>query len=207
MNEEQLGGWYSLRLAADVGNEWKFNAEIHDRNWNILGDLQQFVSGIGIQKTISSKGLALSVNNFFFLSKEPFPESNCIPEYRVHQEISIPKIILKRLNLNTLLRIEERFIQNQPFRLRTRLNQIVRIPLNNEVIKDNTFYLEVSNEVFLNPKLSPKNANLNYFDFNRLYFGSGYKLSEKVVLELGIMNQTSSSWSKNQLMIGTRLSI
>lgn len=86
VNEKQLGGWYSLRLTTALGNDWEFNTEIHDRNWNIIGDLQQFVMGFGFRKKVASKGIALTMFNSYFLSKKPFPESNFIPEYRVHQK-------------------------------------------------------------------------------------------------------------------------
>ncbi|MCB9187854.1 MAG: DUF2490 domain-containing protein [Flavobacteriales bacterium] len=207
INNRQLGGWYSIKLENRLQNDWSINSEVHSRNWRVIDDLQQFVIGFGIRKRTSKRKIAFSMVNSFFLSKMPTPNNTTTPELRIHQEVSIPSIILGRVYLSSIIRMEQRFIQSEPFRLRIRLNQIIRVPLNSKRIRVKTLYLEFSNELFTNPKLSSVNSHLNFFDLDRLYLGSSYKLSEKVILELGAMRQVTSTWSKNQILLGARFII
>lgn len=50
----------------------------------------------------------------------------------------------------------------------------------------------VYNEIFVNT------AQV-YFDRNRFYAGVGYRFSELVRVEAGVMNQTTNNVSRNQL--------
>ena len=90
-------------------------------------------------------------------------------------------------------RFEQRFLEND-FKLRLRYFLALNIALNRKELADETIYLSAYNEIFIN-------TVQNYFDRNRLYGGLGYRFSKNVRTEIGVMNQTTNSGSRNQLNI------
>ena len=63
-------------------------------------------------------------------------------------------------------------------------------------MQDKTVYLSIYNEIFLNTEQV-------LFDRNRFYGGVGYRFSKTVRTEIGVMNQTTNSVSRNQLNLIT----
>jgi hypothetical protein len=59
-------------------------------------------------------------------------------------------------------------------------------------MEDKTLYLSAYNEIFIN-------TEKNFFDRNRLYGGIGYRFSKYIRTEIGVMNQTTNSVSRNQI--------
>ncbi len=84
-------------------------------------------------------------------------------------------------------RFEQRFVE-EDFKLRLRYFLSVNVPL------DEDFYLSAYNEIFVNVSENP-------FDRNRLYGGVGYRLGDKIRLELGYMNQFFATSGRDQVNI------
>lgn len=61
---------------------------------------------------------------------------------------------------------------------------------------DKTFYFSAYNGVFLN-------TEQNFFDRKRLYIGVGYRFLKFIRSEIGLMNQSTNSVSRNQVNIIT----
>jgi hypothetical protein len=61
---------------------------------------------------------------------------------------------------------------------------------------DKAVYFSAYNEIFVN-------TEQNLFDRNRLYGGIGYRFYSKLRSEIGVMNQTTNSISRNQLNVIT----
>ncbi len=63
-------------------------------------------------------------------------------------------------------------------------------------MKDETLYLSAYNEIFIHTKG-------NYFDRNQFFGGLGYRFNQNIRAEIGVLNQTLTSSSRNQLNLIT----
>ena len=65
-----------------------------------------------------------------------------------------------------------------------------------------TIYLALYNELFINGQRNIGNGkSVEIFDRNRLYIAMGYIITKRLKIQLGVMNQTTDNWSKNQLQL------
>ena len=117
-------------------------------------------------------------------------EKISINEHRIFQQF-ISKQSLGLIKLNHRYRFEQRFVESD-FKLRFRYFLGISIPLTKK--ENNSFYLSIYNEIFLNTKSA-------VFDRNRLYGGIGYKINKNIKFELGYMNQFFENSNRDQLNI------
>ena len=69
-------------------------------------------------------------------------------------------------------------------------------------MEKNTIYLALYNELFMNGQRTIGNGNtVEFFDRNRLYGAVGYVIQDGLKVQLGVMNQTTDSWGKNQIQL------
>jgi hypothetical protein len=74
--------------------------------------------------------------------------------------------------------------------------------LNHKVVQKGTYYVSFYNEIFINGQREIGNAQtVELFDRNRFYGAIGYMVAPKIRIQLGVMNQTTDNWSKNQLQV------
>ena len=67
---------------------------------------------------------------------------------------------------------------------------------------EKTLYLALYNELFINGERNIGDGkSVAVFDRNRLYGALGYIIKKGHKVQLGVMNQTTDSWSKNQLQL------
>ena len=65
-----------------------------------------------------------------------------------------------------------------------------------------TVYLAFYNELFINGQRDIGNGNsVQVFDRNRFYVAIGYMIKKGLKVQLGIMKQSTNTWSKNQLQL------
>ena len=63
-----------------------------------------------------------------------------------------------------------------------------------------TVYLSLYNEIFINGQRNIGDGNfVEVFDRNRLYVALGYLIKKGLKVQIGVMNQTTDNWRKNQL--------
>ncbi|HKK87306.1 MAG TPA: DUF2490 domain-containing protein, partial [Saprospiraceae bacterium] len=118
-------------------------------------------------------------------------------EHRIYQQfITLQKF--GRLRLQHRYRFEQRWIEDQDFRLRFRYFLALNLALNKTEFTDKTFYLSAYNEIFLN-------NNQVVFDRNRLYGGLGYKLNDRLRFEIGHMTQFLNAFHRDQINLITFL--
>ena len=119
-------------------------------------------------------------------------------ELRGWQEIYLNERI-KRLSISNRIRLEERYFKNvnnnelgpgYNFNYRFRYRFYVSIPLNNNIIKDNTFSINIGDEIFLN---FGKEIVHSVFDNNRIIAGISYQYNKKLSVTLNYVNQFSQS--------------
>jgi hypothetical protein len=69
-------------------------------------------------------------------------------------------------------------------------------------MEKNTIYLALYNELFMNGQRTIGIGNtVEFFDRNRLYGAVGYVIQDGLKVQLGVMNQTTDSWGKNQIQL------
>ena len=196
-----LGNWMIYFGNKKINEKWNWHHEVQYRNYDAIGDLEQLLlrTGIGYNLSENNNNILLGygyINSQNYISDSD--EKNSFSEHRIYQQF-ITKQNLGRLKIQHRYRIEERWVEDQDFKLRFRYFLSLNLPLNNIEIIDKTFYLSSYNEIFINHKET-------VFDRNRLYGGLGYKLNNLVKFEIGYMNQfLNSGKSRDQLNIITFL--
>lgn len=195
-----IGNWLLYFGDKKIGKTFNWHHEVQYRNFNFLGDTEQLLlrTGIGYNLTENNNNIHLG---YAFIYSEPYitnsDEKTNFNEHRVYQQF-ITRQNFGRLSFQHRYRFEQRFFEDD-FRLRFRYFLSFNVALNNPQMGDNTFYLSAYNETFVN-------TEQNYFDRNRFYGGLGYRISARFRTEIGVMNQTTNSLSRNQLNIITFLS-
>lgn len=120
-------------------------------------------------------------------------------EHRIWQQLIIPQPI-KNLTLNHRFRLEERFIphavkineeiEKDGYRYVTRFRYFFRsvIPIPFKKNFDRGFFVSFQNEIMFNIT-DAKTINNKFFDQNRFYAATGYRLRKELDLEAGYLNQ------------------
>ncbi|MCH2022646.1 MAG: DUF2490 domain-containing protein [Saprospiraceae bacterium] len=204
VNPDALGGWYmyfwnTKARKSGLGAQ----GDIQYRNWNVMGDLEQLLLRAGL--TYSPKGTKakFTLGYAFILTGDyGFTNPGTTNEHRIYQEALIPHKIGKRIYLNHRFRFEQRFVQNQAFRMRIRYNLFINIALNKSELKKGAFYIGLYNELFINTGKDIGNgATVEIFDRNRLYGALGYHILDNLKVQLGYMYQSNNSYGKGQLQL------
>lgn len=197
-----LGNWLIYIGSTKINSQWNWHHEVQYRNYNALGDLEQLLlrTGIGYNLTENNNNLLLG---YGFINSQNYigltDDKAGVDEHRIFQQF-ITKQGIGRVKLQHRYRFEQRWVEQQDFKMRFRYFLALNIPLSTGDLSAKHFYLSAYNEIFLNHKN-------NIFDRNRLYGGIGYKLSKAVRIELGYMNQFLNGGSRDQINIFTFLNL
>lgn len=199
--ESDLGNWLMYMGNVQMNERWNWHNEAQLRNYNAIGDLEQLLlrTGIGYDLTEGNNNLLLGYG--YILSSnylQGTSEKESFSEHRVFQQF-ITKQTNWRVKLLHRYRFEQRFFEDD-FRLRFRYFLSLNIPLNHKNMEDNTWYLSVYDELFVQTENT-------VFDRNRLYGGLGYKLSSSLRFELAYMTQMFSQGSRDQVNLVCFLSL
>ena len=194
--ESEVGNWWSFIGNKKLNSKFDWHHEAQYRNYNFIGDLEQLLLRTGIGYNLSDQNNNVLVG-YGFIRSEPYLEGSNekvrIDEHRIYQQF-IQKQAFSRFALQHRIRFEQRFIESD-FRMRFRYALAASIPLNAGGLPSR-FNLSTYNEIFLN-------TSDNAFDRNRIYAGVGCTISAHVRSEVGLMNQSTSSTSRNQFVIST----
>lgn len=203
VNENQLGAWYMYFYSHKFSNSnWGIQGDLQHRNWDLIGDKEQLLFRSGITFTPKNAGILFALG-FANITTSEFGDSKAsFSENRIYQEALLPQKIANRILLTHRFRYEQRFVEHQDFRTRFRYNLFINIPFNSRDLSPKTVYGAFYNELFINgEKEIGDNKSVELFDRNRTYFGIGYVLNTSIRFQLGLMKQTSDSFSKNQLQL------
>lgn len=198
----QFSGW----LASF--NTFKLNDRL---SLHFDGQLRSTDELAQVQTILLRPGLNVHVKNWVFSGGYAYIAnrrtvaaiSDLQPEHRIWQQ-AIFNHKLKKVAIAHRARFEERFISksvvrnneleadgyDQAFRFRYFLRSI--FPLTSQPSFSKGPFLALQNEVFLNTG-NRSAVNGKTFDQNRLYGAIGYRLPGKLDLELGYMNQYTST--------------
>jgi hypothetical protein len=197
--KSDFGNWFIYFGNKKINDKFNWHHEVQYRNFNFIGDLQQLLLRTGVGYNLSENNNNILLGYSYIHSETYIENTNdktSNDEHRIYQQF-ITRQSFQRFSLQHRYRFEQRFFEND-FKLRLRYFLGANIPLNNKELKDDTFYLSAYNEIFIN-------TEQNYFDRNRLSVGLGYRFSKLIRTEIGVMNQTTTAASRNQLNIITFL--
>ena len=191
--DSDLGNWFIYFGNKQINPKWNWHSEVQYRNYNFIGDLEQLLIRTGIGYNLSENNNNVHLGYGFILSQnyvEGTDEKVDVIEHRIYQQF-ITRQNFGRFSLQHRYRFEQRFIEDD-FSLRFRYFLGLNVTFNNVEMTDNTWYLSIYNEIFLN-------TTGEIFDRNRLYGGIGYKLNKTLRFEVAYMNQFLPSGSRDQI--------
>jgi hypothetical protein len=201
INENEMGAWYMYFFNTTFKESpWGIQGDVQFRNWNIAGDLEQLLLRGGVTYKPKKTNIKLTLGYGNVTTGSYGPDKSTSSESRIYQEALFPVQFGNRLYTNHRFRYEQRFVEGQDLRSRYRYNLFLNIALNKTEMDKKTVYLALYNELFINGQRSVGNGNtVEIFDRNRFYVGLGYIIKKGLKIQLGVMNQTTDNWSKNQL--------
>ena len=191
--DSELGNWFIYFGNKQINPKWNWHSEVQYRNYNFIGDLEQLLIRTGIGYNLSENNNNVHLGYGFILSQnyiESTDDKVDVIEHRIYQQF-ITRQNFGRVFLQHRYRFEQRFIEDD-FSLRFRYFLGLNVTFNNVEMTDNTWYLSIYNEIFLN-------TTGDIFDRNRLYGGIGYKLNKTLRFEVAYMNQFLPSGSRDQI--------
>jgi hypothetical protein len=203
VNEDKLGAWYMYFFNTTFKeSQWGVQGDVQYRNWNLGGDLEQLLLRGGLTFKPKKADIKFTLGYGHITTGAYGSDNSTVSESRMYQEALFPVKFGKRVYSNHRFRYEQRFVENQDFRTRYRYNLFVNVALNKEVMDKNTVYLALYNELFINGQRDIGNKRtVEIFDRNRFYIAMGYIIKKGLKIQLGVMNQTTDNWSKNQLQL------
>ena len=201
INENEMGAWYMYFFNTTFKESpWGIQGDVQFRNWNIAGDLEQLLLRGGVTYKPKKTNIKLTLGYGNVTTGSYGPDKSTSSESRIYQEALFPVQFGNRLYTNHRFRYEQRFVEGQDLRSRYRYNLFLNIALNKTEMDKKTVYLALYNELFINGQRSVGNGNtVEIFDRNRFYVGLGNIIKKGLKIQLGVMNQTTDNWSKNQL--------
>ena len=198
---DDLGAWYMYVFTAKFkDSRFGVQGDIQYRNWNLLGDTEQFLLRAGATYNPEGTNVTLTLGVSNFTNVILGEDDSTFNENRVYQEVLMPQKVGIRFYFVHRFRYEQRFVENQDFTTRIRYKLSLNIPLNKKELVKNAVYIAFYNEVFINGERDIGNGGqVPIFDQNRFYSGIGYGITDKIKMQLGYMNQSTEVFSKNQL--------
>ena len=203
INEDKMGAWYMYFFDTTFKESpWGFQGDVQYRNWDIGGDLEQLLLRGGLTFSTKSANIKFTLGYGNVTTGQYGSNSSTTTESRIYQEALFPVQFGNRIYTNHRFRFEQRFVENQDLRTRYRYNLFLNIALNKAAMDKHTVYLAFYNELFINGQRDIGNGNsVQVFDRNRFYVAIGYMIKKGLKVQLGIMKQSTNTWSKNQLQL------
>ncbi|MGK4569039.1 DUF2490 domain-containing protein [Flavobacterium sp. 3HN19-14] len=192
--DADTGMWFTYFGNQKFHKKWNFHNEVQYRNYNFVGDLEQFMVRTGIGYDITENNNNALVG-YAYVHSEPYNaagEKGNTNEHRIFEQF-ITKQQFGRVNILHRYRFEQRFIGDD-YKMRLRYFLSVNVPLNKKVMDKHTIYASATNEIFINTKE-------NHYDRNRVFGGLGYCFNKFVRVEAGYMRQFLPGKSRGQFQV------
>lgn len=212
--QTEQAAWLSASGTYKLSKHWSLYLDNQFRSADQVSYFRQFIFRPGVVYKFNVHQLATIGYAYSLVNRlnDGIPDNN-IKENRFWEQYTYLHRIAK-VYATQRVRLEQRNMmtpgKEDVFSQRLRLYTRYQLPL----IKQDTFnrgtYLALQNEVYLNVQHKNK-LNGSMLDQNRVYFGVGYRISPKIDVELGFIDQflkgktTNTSNHVAQLGIITRL--
>ena len=199
----ELGNWYMYFFSSGTKKSpWGFQGDVQYRSFDLVGDLEQLLLRGGLTYQPKESIIKFTLGYGHITTGSYASSGPTIRESRIYQEALYPVKFGSRIFSLHRLRYEQRFVDDLRFRTRYRYNFFLNIPMTGTDMSAGTVYIAFYNELFINgQRKTTATTEVEVFDRNRLYVALGYMIKRNIKVQLGIMNQTSDTWSKNQLQI------
>lgn len=188
-----LGNWFIYFGTGKINAKWSIWAETQYRNYNFVGDLEQFLVRTAAMYQVA-EGASISQGYAFVLSNPYDAQGDRFTtiEHRPYQQLLLRQRF-GRVYLAHRYRVEERILEDD-FRLRFRYFFSINYCLNKPSLEKGAVYLAAYDEIFLH-------TDKPLYDRNRLYGSVGYVFSPNLRMEAGIMGQMLEKRTRSQLQI------
>ena len=207
IDDDQLGGWYMYFWSIpgaenDSQSRFGLQGDLQYRNWNVIGDLEQLLIRGGVTYRPQKVKGKLTLG-YAHISTGAFGDAtDTAVEHRIYQEALLPHRVGGRLHLTHRFRYEQRIVETPDLRTRFRYALFLNIPLNSKELKQNSIYLALYDEVFINGQREiGAEAPVEFFDRNRAYVALGYGLTDRMRMQFGYMQHTTNAWNKGQIQL------
>lgn len=198
--QTQFSGWLATFNTFKTGKKTSIHNDIQLRSTDELKHTQTFLFRVGFNYQVRKNMTATAGYAFIDNRRTIAAVTGYAPEHRIWEQFIISHKIKKAMIAHRF-RLEQRFIsrsvvsgdelKNDGHVYANRFRYFMRsvLPFHTG---GGTFvkgpFAAVQNEVFVNIG-NKANVNGDFFDQNRLYIAGGYRLSPKLDLEAGYMNQ------------------
>lgn len=195
----QTHAWIMYNGNHKLTERWGIHTEYQWRRSDLFDEWQQSLMRLGVdyytkQNTQLTVGYGW-IRTFQYGDQPVFHTNN---EHRIWEQY-IMKNKIGRVDIQHRYRLEQRFIENWKssslsefemdgfvFRQRVRYRFLATIPLSHKEMNDNTLFLALYDEPFLQ---FGKGVGKNILDQNRLYGALGWRFNKNFNVQLGYLNQ------------------
>lgn len=197
--QTQHSGWFASFNTIKTGKKTSIHAETQFRSTDRLEHLQSaFVRG-GLNYHVKKNMTITAGYGAFHNRKVLNGKVGYAKEHRIWQQFMVNHSV-KKIQVTHRFRLEQRFMEklvlkeNEPdsdgYAYANRFRYFIRniVPFSKDAVFTEGLFAAVQNEVFANfGDLSTVNGK--FFDQNRLYLATGYRINKQWDLEIGYMNQ------------------
>lgn len=193
-------GWFMYTGQHKLSHKTGLHLESQFRRSDVVRNQQQLLLRTGLNYHVHPSSFVTLGYCFVETNRYGgFPVASDYPEHRIWEQWQF-RTRIHSMEIINRYRLEQRFMflpesvdsqTYQPAKTATYQNRIrlmtrASFPLNDSLIRNNSLYCSVYNEVFLN---FGKSVSFNYIDQNRAYIALGYVIPRLGRLEIGYMNQ------------------
>ncbi len=197
--QTQFTHWDAVFSTIKTGKKTSLHTDVQWRSTDNIKNTQTLLLRPGLNYHLNKK-IILSAGYAFINNRRTIGNiSGYAAEHRLWEQLIINHKV-KTVAVAHRFRLEQRFIsksivvnnelQNDGSLTAHRLRYFIRniLPLKKQETFNKGMFAALQNEVFVNIG-NNDNVNGEFFDQNRLYLATGYRLSKKADLEIGYMNQ------------------
>lgn len=182
-----------------LSEHWGLHIEYQWRRNNGFQNWQQSLTRLGVD-FYTKAGPTLTAGYGWIVSY-PYgeqPIAYAFNEHRIWEQMILTSKA-GRFNFNHRYRLEQRFLEQKGsngeggyladgtiFKQRVRYRFMVSIPINHEELEDNTLFLALYGEPFLQ---FGRHVGANIMDQSRLYGALGYRFNKAMNVQIGYLNQ------------------
>lgn len=196
--KDEIGNWLMFFGNSKLSDKYSLHTEAQLRLYEPFSNFNQFLLRAGLNYHINK--YSLISGGYGYIPTETFDKELSVTrsvEHRIWEQFILTNSI-GRVFFEHRYRVEQRWIStvaDNRYLNRLRYRLLVNIPLNNSEMIDNTVFVSLYDEVFLNVNDTP-------FDQNRLYAALGYKLNKKVSMQAGYLRHRLGAYNFNRLQLG-----
>lgn len=193
--QDKVGNWLMYFGKTKLSQHYSLHTEAQLRLYESTENFNQLLLRVGLNRHLNSG--AMVTFGYGYIPTESFTKGDLKTssvEHRIWEQL----ILTNRLGRNYFehrYRVEQRWIladAGDKYLNRLRYRLLLNIPLNRNELSDNTLFLSLYDEIFLNVNDTP-------FDQNRLYAALGYKFNKSVSLQGGYLRHRLGANNYNRL--------